>query len=106
MRHSLVRTVIGLVPDVLFWAVCRLTLRYRITEGLPVIRVHRVGWQENKAKECSHGRYASHLALGSRPFSTSTGGRRCRVTCSYAYAQPSKSPSFHGRADSSKRSEE
>jgi len=25
---------------------------------------------------------AGHLALGSRPFSTSTGGRRCRVACS------------------------
>jgi hypothetical protein len=45
---------------------------------------------------------AGHLALGSRPFSTSTGGRRFRVACSYAYAQPSKSPSFHSRADSSR----
>ncbi len=46
--------------------------------------------------------FTDYLALGSSPCSTSTGGLRCRVACSYAYAQPSKSPSFQGRADSSK----
>ena len=46
--------------------------------------------------------YSAHFALGSRPFSTNTGGLRCRVACSYANAQLSKSPSFHKRADSSK----
>src|SRR5580704_9402516 len=40
-----------------------------------------------------------YLAFGSRPFSTRMGGLRCFVACSYAKAQPMRSPSLHGRAE-------
>jgi hypothetical protein len=41
------------------------------------------------------------LGLSPACFSINTGGLRCFVACSYAKAQPSKSPSFHGRVENS-----
>jgi hypothetical protein len=72
---------------------------------LPEELARRESGQVETIEEMGRGHriyLAGHLALGSRPFSTSTGGRRCRLACSYAYAQPSKSPSFHSRADISR----
>jgi hypothetical protein len=38
---------------------------------------------DHRKSNCpGNDQYAGYLALGSRPFSTSTGGRRCRVACS------------------------
>ena len=45
--------------------------------------------------------YRALLGPSAAWFSINTGGLRCFVACSYAKAQPSKSPSFHGRAENS-----